>query len=617
MSDKIQLLPESIANQIHAGEVVQRPSSVVKELVENAIDAGATSIKVNIKDAGRTLIQVIDNGSGMSETDARMAFELHATSKIRSSEDLFNIRTMGFRGEALAAISIVADVELRTRLAENELGTYIHIVGSKVEKQECTQCPQGTNFMVKNLFFNTLARRKFLKKDATELKHIINEFERIALANPEVAMSLMHNGDTVYELSSGESLRKRILSIFGKASNQKLVPVDTPTNLVNIIGYVGQPKYAKKSYGEQFFFVNGRYMKHPYFHKAVTVAFDKLLPPNTNPSYFLFFELSPSKIDVNVSPNKTEVKFENEKDIWHILSAAIRESLGKFNIMPSIDFDQVGSIDIPVSTASSAIPKMPSISIDKNYNPFEKEKTSSPSFGSSSPASSKHKSEQVKHWERLYSDFENTSENDVKEQSSISTNLKINHNETSVDRKCFQLKGKYLVTPIMSGLMIINQRRAHQRILFERYSSMLKNSNVAGQQLLFAEVIELPPAASAILATISDDLQAIGFKLEEVDSNKFEITAVPAILDGQSPVKVLESMLQRLNEKEIDFREQATEKIAESLAIASSLNYGDILLPEEQHQLIDQLFACQMPNYTSTGKAVLSVLPIEDIDSLI
>lgn len=627
MSDIIHLLPESIANQIHAGEVVQRPSSVVKELVENAIDAGASQIKINVKDAGRTLIQVSDNGCGMSETDARMAFELHATSKIKTADDLYNIRTMGFRGEALAAISIVADVELRTKQENADSGTFIHIVGSKVVAQECTQCGVGANFMVKNLFFNTSARRKFLKKDATELKHIISEVQRIALANPLVGFCFIHNGDTIYELLQGDNLLKRISAIFGKGSNQKLIPVKTETSLIKIKGFIGQPKYARKRYGEQFFFINGRYMKHLYFNKAISIAFERLLPPDSMPSYFLFFDIDPKRIDVNVSPNKTEVKFENEKDIWHILIAAVRESLGKFNVMPSIDFNQIGSVDIPVATKNIDQIEIPTISINPTYNPFESsnklQQNNNMIIGSKmniNPASSNYNSYTIKsklgqerEWDNLYSSFEN---NTGIKSNIFESSLGSNTLEASLDRRSFQLKGKYIISPVKSGLMLINQQRAHERILYEKYINMLSQTAVASQQLLFHQEFILNAEDSAILATVIDDLKLVGFNIEDKGDGEFAIIGIPAILDADNPIVVLENMIIAIKDSDIDLREKISEKIAESLAIASAISANKILQSEEQNQLIDQLFVCSMPNYTPRGKLILTILSTEQIKDL-
>lgn len=632
MSDIIQLLPESLANQIHAGEVVQRPSSVVKELVENAIDAGASQIKINLKDAGRTLIQVIDNGCGMSSTDARMSFELHATSKIKSADDLFNIQTMGFRGEALAAISIVADVELRTKQIAAEVGTFIHIVGSKVLSHEPTQCAEGTNFMVKNLFFNTTARRKFLKADNTELKHIISEFQRLALANYSVALSLWHNDNLIYDLPNDENLRMRIISVFGKGSNQKLIPIETTTSVVNISGFIGQPRYAKKGYGEQFFFVNERYMKHLYFHKSVLTALDKLLPPGTNPSYFIFFEVDPSKIDVNVSPNKTEVKFEQERDIWHILSACIRESLGKFNLMPSIDFNQQESIEIPVVNSLERTIQMPSVSVNTSYNPFHSSTANSSSVFSSKM--NKNANNNISNplpstnWDSLYHHFESTKDSQDemllddretkhdKQELNLYSSLPSKQMESIVERKSFQLNGKYIISPVKSGLMVINQHRAHQRILYEKYLALFHQTIVPSQQLLFPHQVELSREESILLTTLEKELEQIGFKIEEIEPHVFKISAVPSLIDDINPVQVLQNMLARFDESEHDLRNQTNELMAEKLAFASAIDYGKILLVEEQIQLIDQLFACDLPNYTSDGKLVLNMLTIDDLDGM-
>ncbi|MEI7830614.1 MAG: DNA mismatch repair endonuclease MutL, partial [Prolixibacteraceae bacterium] len=396
MSDVIHLLPDSVANQIAAGEVIQRPASVVKELVENAIDAGGDTITVNVKDAGRTLIQVTDNGKGMSPTDARMSFERHATSKINEANDLFCIRTMGFRGEALASIASVAEVELRTRQQGEELGTFLHILGSVLQKQQTDHCPEGSNFSVKNLFFNVPARRKFLKSNSYELKNIITEIQRISLANPEIAINFFHNQSPVYELAS-ENIRKRIVGLFGKSINQSLTPVEVETTLIKVSGFIGQPKFAKKSFGEQFFFVNGRFMKHPFFHRAVMNAYERILPPDAVPSYFLYLEVDPATIDINIHPTKTEIKFEDEQAIWHILSACIRESIGKYNLMPTIDFDQRGSIEIPVPPGRGSSFAPPEIEINRHYNPFQQE---------SYPGYRNEQDRNAGQWEKLYQGME-------------------------------------------------------------------------------------------------------------------------------------------------------------------------------------------------------------------
>lgn len=609
MSDIIQLLPDSVANQIAAGEVIQRPASVVKELVENALDAGASEITVHVKDAGRTLIQITDNGCGMSPTDARMAFERHATSKISSANDLFCIRTMGFRGEALASIAAIADVELRTKKMEDEVGTFIHIIGSEVKTQEPTAGNNGTNFTIKNLFFNVPARRKFLKGNTTEIKHIIWEIQRIAIPNPEIKISLFHNNSPVYELPKTNH-RKRIVDLFGKSVNQSLVQVNEKTSLVNIFGFVGQPKFARKTIGEQFFFVNGRFMRHPYFNKAIMQAYQQLLPPDTFPSYFLFLEIDPGNIDINVHPTKTEIKFENERDIWQIIHAAVRESLGKHNVVPSIDFDQSGNIDIPVPQKSFDNIQFPEIRVNPDYNPFETGKSiSTGSFGKT-PAGKKN----LDRWEDLYTgtqlkikpEPENTTENEdvIFSQSSFQFSGK----------KTLQIKQKYILTPVKSGLMVIDQKRAHERILFEKFMEVLKSDSVASQQMLFPQTIELNPADAAILQSILPELLSLGFDIRDFGKNTFIISGTPGVLDVSSPELVVEKLLEEYKNSPVDARSKAKEQIAISLSKASSLDYGTDLKQEEIDHLIDNLFACATPNFSPEGKKVLTIIPVTDIE---
>ena len=610
MSDIIQLLPDSVANQIAAGEVIQRPASVVKELVENSLDAGATEITVHIKDAGRTLIQITDNGCGMSPTDARMAFERHATSKIRSANDLFCIRTMGFRGEALASVAAIADVELRTKKTEDEVGTFIHIIGSEVKTQEPVACSNGTSFMIKNLFFNVPARRKFLKGNTTELKHIIWEIQRIAIPNPEIKISLYHNNAAIYELPK-TNYRKRIVDLFGKAINQSLVQVDEHTSMVNIYGFIGQPKFARKTISEQFFFVNGRFIRHPYFHKAVMQAYQQLLPPDTFPSYFIFLETDPANIDINVHPTKTEIKFENDRDIWQIIHAAVRESLGKHNVVPSIDFDQSGSIDIPVPQKSFENIAFPEIQINPDYNPFETGKSISPGFLVKTPQVKRN----LEKWEDLYSGT----------QLKLKPEPEINpENDEEVfnysvigqfsGKKTLQLKQKYILTPVKSGLMVIDQKRAHERILFEKFMEVLKSDSVASQQLLFPQTIELNPADSAILLNIIPDLLSLGFDIGEFGKDTFIINGTPGVLDVSSPVMIVEKLIEEYKTSPVDARSKAKEQIAISLSKASALDYGYELKQEEIDHLIDHLFACSTPNYSPDGKKVLTIIPITDIE---
>ncbi len=613
MSDIIQLLPDAVANQIAAGEVIQRPASVVKELVENALDAGATEITVNIKDAGKTLIQISDNGCGMSPTDARMAFERHATSKIKTANDLFCIRTMGFRGEALASIAAIADVELRTKRADDELGTFIHIVGSEVKTQEPAGCNNGTNFMIKNLFFNVPARRKFLKANSTELKHIIWEIQRVALPHPDIKISLIHNGSPVYELPPA-NYRKRIVDVFGKTLNQSLVNVDEDTSILKIFGFIGQPKYARKTLGEQFFFVNGRYMRHPYFHKAIMQAYEQLLPPETYPSYFLYLELDPAEIDINVHPTKTEIKFENERDIWPIVHAAIRESLGKHNVVPSIDFDQSGSIDIPVPKKSGEDIHFPEIKINPGYNPFETEKQSG---GSYSPASSTPREKKnLDNWEDLYSgaQLKLKPEEQYRETYKSDDDLYSRTSEQFSGKKVLQLKQRYILTPVKSGLMVIDQKRAHERILFEKFMDVLISDSVASQQQLFPQTIELNPADSALLKSILEDLLSLGFDIREFGKDTFIINGTPGVLDVSSPELIVEKLLEEYKNSPVDAKAKAKEQIALSLAKASALDYGMELKKEEVDHLIDNLFACSTPNFSPDGKKVLTIIPTEDIE---
>ena len=615
MADIIHLLPDSVANQIAAGEVIQRPASVIKELIENSIDAGATKISIQTKDAGRTLIQVTDNGKGMSPTDARMAFERHATSKIREATDLFAIRTMGFRGEALASIASVADVELRTRRTDDEIGTLIHIAGSELQRQESISCQAGTTFMVKNLFYNVPARRKFLKSNTTEIKHIINEIQRVALASPEVAISLYHNGSVIYDLPPA-NFRKRIVNIFGNTMNQSLVPIQNETNIAKISGFVGQPKYARRTFGEQFFFVNGRYMKHPFFHKGVIQAYDKILPSEMYPAYFIHFEIDPGAIDINIHPTKTEIKFENESAVWQLLNAAVREALGKFNMVPSIDFDQEGSIDIPVALRSTDGLVAPEIQYNPNYNPFEEKSETIPSRGFSQPRDR----EQLDNWQKLYNEndmlppgnfsFQKYDEN--RQTSFFNTSGQGNMTETG--KNFIILKNRFVLTPVKSGLMVIDQRRAHQRILYEQFLGSLESHQGVSQQLLFPQTLEMNSADSTILKEMLDDLNFIGFDIREFGPDTFVINGIPGLLANTDPCGVIELFLEEYKNSPADLREKARERVSFSLAMASSIDYGRTLTPEEASHLIDSLFACQTPNFSPAGKPVVEIIRMEEIE---
>ncbi len=625
MPDIIQLLPDSVANQIAAGEVIQRPASVVKELVENAIDAGATAVTINIKDSGRTLIQVIDNGKGMSPTDARMSFERHATSKIREANDLFAIRTMGFRGEALASIAGVADVELRTRQHGVELGTFIHIMGSIIQKQEADHCAEGSNFSVKNIFFNIPARRKFLKSNSSELKYIITEVQRIALANPELAISLYHNNSVIYNLPV-ENIRKRIVSLFGKSINQSLIPVDTTTSVINISGFIGQPKSAKKTLGEQFFFVNGRFMKHPFFNRAVQQAYDRILPPETFPSYFLYFEVDPATIDINIHPTKTEIKFEDERSAWHIIQASVREAMGKFNLMPSIDFDQAGSIDIPISPARGSNIPEPEIRINPNFNPFENEPWGGRDFANTTS----YRDEQNRdNWQTLYKGFEreegqnNQYPNfqsaipDEFEQEAVQQSFTDDEIPIRESHNFLQFKNKYILTPVKSGLMVIDQRRAHERILFENFLRIIDNHLAISQRQLFPARLELNAVDKEILIVIDEELKALGFEISHGEDNVILVEGIPALLSHLNASDLVEKVIEDFKNRPVDVKEEIKEHLALLLSQSAAIKYGVSLQPEEISDLFNNLFACRTPNYSPSGKTVISIISFPDFEKLL
>jgi DNA mismatch repair protein MutL len=612
VSDIIRLLPDSVANQIAAGEVIQRPASVVKELVENALDAGADEILVHIKDAGKTLIQITDNGNGMSPTDARMAFERHATSKIRSANDLFAIRTMGFRGEALASVAAIADVELRTKQQGDETGTFLHINATRVIAQEPVACNNGTSIQVKNLFFNVPARRKFLKSDATEIKLIIHEVQRVAIPNPDISFYLYHNGTSLYELPSGH-LRKRIVGLFGKAINQALVPIESSTSVVSLSGYLGLPKFARKTMGEQFFFVNRRYMRHNWFHKAVMQAYEKLLPSDSFPSYFIFLEIDPSQIDINVHPTKTEIKFENENAVWQILNAAVREALGKHSVVPSIDFDQEGSVDIPLPLRPGEHIRAPHIEFNPGYNPFN---DSVRNAGYMKEHLNTPRQSDLRNWENLYTGLEGSRqqfENEPPEgQRKIFTDPPLSY----AGKKVLQLKQKYLILPVKSGMMVIDQKRAQERILFERFLEVMQSGQVATQQILFPYTFELNPADAGLFIDILPDVTALGFDIREFGRDTFIINGVPGVLSTSTPIDLVEKLLEEFKNSPIEAKSKVREQVAISLAKASATGYGEELQPEEMDHLVDQLFACMSPNFSPEGKPVLTILPIEDIEKL-
>jgi DNA mismatch repair protein MutL len=616
MSDIIHLLPDSVANQIAAGEVIQRPASVIKELVENAIDAEAQEIHVLVTDAGKTCIQVIDDGKGMTETDARLSFERHATSKIREAADLFALRTMGFRGEALASIAAVAEVELKTRPAGEELGTRLVIAGSKVESQEAVSCPKGSNFSVKNLFFNIPARRKFLKANSTELSNILTEFERIALVHPDVAFYLYSNDTELFNLPA-MPLRQRIMAVFGKKLNQQLLSVDVDTTMIKISGFVAKPETARKKGVHQYFFVNGRYMRHPYFHKAVMDAYEQLIPVGEQISYFIYFEVDPANIDVNIHPTKTEIKFENEQAIWQILSAAVKESLGKFSAIPTIDFDTEDMPDIPAFEQSRPI-EPPKVHYDTDFNPF---KTSSASSYGGSGSYSRPKVE----WEGLYSGLEKASrmnepmeETPFAEDMPVASSSPLYGSEATIEKGAqhLQFKGRFILTSVKSGLMLIDQHRAHVRVLFDRYMSQISQKQGVSQGVLFPEIIQLPASEAAVLESLQDDLSAVGFDLSPLGGGSYAINGIPSGIEGLNPVDLIRNMVHTAMEKGNDVKEEVQTILASTLARAAAIVYGQVLSNEEMSNLVDSLFACPSPNYTPDGRTVLATIKEEEIEKL-
>ena len=598
MPDIIKLLPDSVANQIAAGEVIQRPASVVKELMENSVDAGGKNIRVIIKDSGKTLIQVIDDGAGMSETDARLSFERHATSKITTAQDLFAITTKGFRGEALASIAAVAMVELKTRRQDSDTGIVVVISGSKVEKQEPCSCPVGSSFSVKNLFFNIPARRKFLKSDNTEIRHLVNEFQKIVLAHSDIRFSLHHNDSEIYNLAAG-NLRQRIIGVFGKQINQELITLETETSLINIKGFIGKPENARRTYGEQFFFVNNRFMKHPYFHKAVVEAYQNILPVEAIPSYFIFMEADPASIDINIHPTKTEIKFEDERSIWQILMASVREAIGRLNIVPTLDFENEALVDIPVRSSSGRIPEQPKIEINTEYNPFAGEERTNERPG----YIERFERENTANWEKLYTALEKENENPEQFEKIRET-----------QRKFFQIKNKYIVCPVKSGLMLIDQKRAHERVLHERFLECLSNNRAVSQVDMFPVTAELNPSDFFILKEIEAELELLGFSLQYSGKNKITINGRPAGIDSVNPLEMLEILLQDFKNTQADPSSGAKEKIAAAMAGASAIPYGKILNQNEMDDLFDTLFACQSPNYSPKGKPVISIITLEEID---
>lgn len=619
MSDIIQLLPDSVANQIAAGEVIQRPASVVKELVENAIDAGASNINVIIVDAGRTSIQVIDDGKGMSETDARLSFERHATSKIRKADDLFSLHTMGFRGEALASIAAVAQIDLKTRMEGEDLGTQLTISGSRFVGQEPCACPVGSNFTVENLFFNVPARRKFLKSNTTELNNIITAFERIVLVYPQISFTLHSNGTELFNLRSC-SYRQRIVEVFGKRLNQDLLPIGVDTSLCRIHGFVGKPESARKKVLQQYFFVNERYMKHAYFHKAVMTAFDRLIPQGEQIPYFLYFEVPAENIDVNIHPTKTEIKFENEQAIWQILLASVKEAVGKFNDVPSIDFDTEGKPDIPVFNPNGTT-SAPKISFNPQYNPFKQ---------SSQPQ----RTTNTEGWKSLYAGLDTNTETpqtdlfgqedtpvgNVDNGETIISSVATAPDTTAmIEDKSpthYQYKGSYIMTAVKSGLMIINQHRAHVRILYEAYLRQLSEHKVHSQKVLFPEMVQFSVSDSVILDHILPEMTEMGFQLDNLGGGSYAVNGVPAGIEGLNAVTLITDMVAAAIESGTHVKEEIDHVLALSLARNAAIPQGQVLSNSEMESIVNELFACSNVNYTPSGTPIIAIMQQHDIEHL-
>lgn len=633
MSDIIKLLPDSVANQIAAGEVIQRPASVIKELVENAVDAGATEIQIILKEAGRTLIQVIDNGVGMSDTDARLAFERHSTSKIRKAEDLFDLHTMGFRGEALASIAAIAQVELRTCKRGEQLGTMIEINASKCVKQEPEVCPEGSNFMIKNIFFNVPARRKFLKANSVELNNIIREFEKLALVNHDVEFTVVHNDNVLYKLLPG-TFKTRITALFGKNLDAQLIPLSVDTSLVKIDGFICRPEGARKRNFLQYFFVNGRHMRHPYFHKAVISCYEQLISNEAQPNYFLNFTVDPSSIDVNIHPTKNEIKFENEGPIWQIISAAVKEALGKYNVVPSIDFDNEDALTIPIFRGVENV-DTPSINVDPNYNPFAESSSSKSTVpGESDYRSGKGRSATVDvDWQSLYGNFTKGAKNQSETVKGSSLDLEeiiVSSKHNIIDeqdapkeqvlieasRKYMQLKGKYILSPQEDGLLIVDQHRAHIKVLYDNYMMQMSGENVISQRILFPEIINLSPAQNALMLELEPDMSKLGFCLSELSAMDWAINGIPQGLSGVNIKDLILQILDSVESGGASLQNMVYQHIALKVAQAGAFAYGRSLNDDEMEALVTDLFSRKEPNFTPDGKRTYNVFTFSQIAKL-
>jgi DNA mismatch repair protein MutL len=599
MSDIIQLLPDHVANQIAAGEVVQRPASVVKELLENSIDASSTSIQVIIRDAGKTLIQVIDNGKGMSAIDAKLSFERHATSKIRVAEDLFKLQTKGFRGEAMASIAAISHVEMKTKQKSQEIGTHIKIEGSKVKYQEMAVTPIGTNIAVKNLFYNIPARRNFLKSDTIETRHIIDEFQRVSLTHPEINFSLHHNDKEVYCLKPS-NLRKRIVAVFGNKMNEKLVPVSEDTDMISIKGFITKPIFSKKKRGEQFFFVNNRYVKSPYLNHAVVAAFEGLLEQGSHPSYFLYLTVPAKSIDINIHPTKTEVKFDDEKAVYAILRATVKHSLGQYNVAPILDFNRDASLDTPYNfSKQDSNPSSPKITVDPSFNPFSE-------HASSLDKSSYQHTKEKSNWESLY-----VTTNEAEQQEKL-----FDQGETYQSNKTIQIQRKYLLSSIKSGVVLIHQSLAHQRVLYEEFLNSSSLDEVHSQQLLFPITISFSSPEIEIIYSLKSELENVGFCFDEFTKESITIKGTPTSISESKISMVLEELLENVNADIPDMNFKPLEIMASSFAKSIAIKTGHVLSQKEQENLVNSLFSCKEPTISPSGKAIFKTLTLQELDKL-
>ena len=637
--DKIQLLPDSVANQIAAGEVIQRPASVIKELMENSVDAGATKISVLIINAGRTSMQVVDDGVGMSVTDARLAFERHATSKIRKADDLFTLNTMGFRGEALPSIASVAQVTLKTRTEENPIGTCLHIEGGRFDSQEPVACPKGCNFIVENLFFNVPVRRKFLKSNVTEMNNIVTAFQRIALVYPDIHFTLSHNGQELYNLPATNTHR-RIVDIFGKKIDSTLLPLEVETSLGKVYGFIGKPESAHKKNVQQYFFVNGRFMKHAAFHKAVMSAYERLIPQGEQIPYFIYLNVKPEDIDVNIHPTKTEIKFQDESAVWQIISAAAREAVGRFSTIPTIDFDTEDRPDIPAYNDAIAVTP-PTIDINPQYNPFaQSESDSRPATSNAQrnqkSGSSIHESAlnydkmKVQHgWEALYDNLNTVhpekqdttlfgfNSTDSKEETidpgQQDSMIAANDIASTRSNEHYQYKGSYIITAIPAGLMVTDQELAHERILFERYMKDMARSTVASQRLLFPDAVQFTVAEMLMLPEILPEMESLGFELTNLGGGNYAINAVPASLGNANAAQTVSNMVSAAVESNTNVRDELYTSLAASMAHNTSIVHGQVLSAEEMENIIASLLACENTRYSPSGKEIYHIIPDSEI----